>query len=65
MLQNCSGSYIGYPDWIKNKEAAVTHIYKKYNKCFQYTVTVPLNHEEIGKNLERMTKKPFITLRKK
>ena len=45
MLQNCSGSYIGYPDWIKNKEAAITHIYKTYNKCFQYTVTVPLNHE--------------------
>ena len=34
---------------------------KKDNKCFQYTVTVVLNHEETGKNPERITKfKPFI-----
>ena len=35
-------------------------INKKYNKCFQYTVTVALNHEEIGKSPGRITKiKPF------
>ena len=34
---------------------------KKDNKCFQYAVTVAFNHEEIGKNPERITKiKPFI-----
>ena len=34
---------------------------KKGNKCFQYTVTVPLNHEEINIDLQRITKvKPFI-----
>ena len=31
------------------------------NKCFQYVVTVALNHEEIGKDSERITKiKPFV-----
>ena len=52
---------IDSPEWIKNKTAAINHINKKYNKCFQYDVTVALNHEEIGKNPERITKiKPFI-----
>ena len=33
---------------------------KKDNKCFQYTVTVALNHEKIGGHPERITKiKPF------
>ena len=32
---------------------------KRDNKCFQYSVTAVLNHEEIGKNPERI-KKPFI-----
>ena len=36
-------------------------INKKDNKCFQYTVTVTLNYEEIKKDLQRITKiKPFI-----
>ena len=34
---------------------------KKDNKCFQYTVTVTLNHEEIKKYQQRTTKlKSFI-----
>ena len=34
---------------------------KKDNKCFQYAVTVALNHEEIKKDPQRITKiKPFI-----
>ena len=54
------GSYIDSPDWIKNKNTTINSINKK-DKCFQYAVTVPLNHEEIGKNAERITKiKPFI-----
>ena len=46
---NRGGSYIDSPDWIKNKKAAVNPINKKDNKCFQYTVTVALNYEEIKK----------------
>ena len=46
---NLGGSYIDSPDWIKNKKATINPTNKKYNKCFQYAVTVALNHEEIGK----------------
>ena len=42
----------------KNKKAAVNSINEKENKCFQYAVTVALNHEEIGKHAEKI--KPFI-----
>ena len=40
----CGGSYIGSPDQIKNKKAAINPINKKGNKCFQYSVTVALNY---------------------
>ena len=46
---------------MKNKKATINPINKKDNKCFQYVLTVTLNHEEIGKNPERITQfKPFI-----
>ena len=48
---NCSGSHIDPPDWTKT----INHINKK-NKCFQYAVTFALNHEEIKKHLQRITK---------
>ena len=55
------GSYIDSPDWIKNKKATINPINKKDNKCFQYAVTIALNHEEINKDPQRITKiKPFI-----
>ena len=49
-------------DWIENKKAIINTISKKDHKCFQYAVTsVALNHEEIGKNPERITKiKPLL-----
>ena len=31
-------------------------INKKDNKCFQYAVKVALNHEELKKDLQRITK---------
>ena len=45
---HCCGPYIDSPDWIENKTATILSIKKK--KCFQYTVTVALNHQEIGEN---------------
>ena len=45
----------GLPDWIRNKKATINPINKKDNKCFQYAVTVALNHEKIEKNPERTT----------
>ena len=59
--QNRGGSYIDSPDWIKNKRETINPVNKKDNKCFQYVVTVTLNHKEIKKDLQRITKiKPFI-----
>ena len=46
---NCVGSYVDSPDWIENKRTKINLIRKKDNKWFQYTVTVALNDEEIGK----------------
>ena len=61
IYQNQGESYINSFDWIKNKKAAINPINKKDNKCFQYAVTVILNHEQIGKYLDRITKiKSFI-----
>ena len=55
------GSYIDYPDCIINKKATINFINKKGSKCFQYAIKVALNHEETGKNPERITKiKPYI-----
>ena len=56
---NSGGSYIDSPYWIKNK-TSITNPFK-YSKCFQYVVTVVLNHEEIKKDWQRITKiKSFI-----
>ena len=49
-------SYINSPDWIKNKKTTITFSNKKDNECFQYVVTVVLNHEEIKKYPQRVTK---------
>ena len=52
--------YVYSPDSVKYKKAAINLINKKGNKCFQYTVTAALNHEQIGKK-KRITKiKAFI-----
>ena len=59
---SCGRSYIDSPDWIKNGKVIINPNNKKGNKYFQYAVTVMLNHEDIGKNSERVTKvKPFIS----
>ena len=58
---NHGGSYTDSPDWIKKKKTTINPINKKDNKCFQYTVTVALNYEEIKKDPQRITNtKPFI-----
>ena len=55
-----SGSYIDFPDWIKRKKATINPK-NKDDQCFQYAVTVALNHEEIKWNPERVSNiKPFI-----
>ena len=44
---NRSGSYEDSPGWIKTKKVTIKPINKKDTKCFQYTVTVALEQEEI------------------
>ena len=39
-----------------NKKAKIKPIDDYYDKCFQYNVTLALNHEEIGKKSERNSK---------
>ena len=40
---------------MKNKKATINPINKKDKRCFQYAVTVALNHEEIKKDTQRTT----------
>ena len=48
-------SYIDSPEWLKNKNATIN---PKNNddKCFQYALTVALNHEQIKSQPERISK---------
>ena len=58
-LSRC-GSYIDSPEWLKNKKATIN---PKNNddKCFQYALTVALNHKQILKNPQRISNiRPFI-----
>ena len=53
-------SYTKSPDWILNKRATINPK-NKDNKCFQYSITVALNHQEIENHPERISNiKPFI-----
>ena len=57
---NFGRSYIESPDWIKSRKAIINPNNKK-PKCFQYTLTVPLSHQEIKEDPQRIAKiKPFI-----
>ena len=57
---NRGGSYIDSPEWIKNKKSTINPKNNDY-KCFQYAVTVALNHHKINKHPQRVSKiKPFI-----
>ena len=58
---NRGGSYIISPKWLKNKGATINPKNTKDNNCFQYAITVALNHQNINHNPERISKlKPFI-----
>ena len=52
-------SYLKSPEWILNKRATINP--KNKDKCFQYSITVTLNHQEIENHSERILNiKPFI-----
>ena len=48
-------SYIKSPKWLKSKKATINLQNKNDNNCFQYAITVALNHQNIGKYLERIS----------
>ena len=53
-------SYIKSPEWIINKRATINPN-KKDDKCFQYSISVTLNHQNIENHPERISNiKPFI-----
>ena len=56
------GSYIDSPEWTKKKkEKSEINPENNDNRCFQYALTVALNHEQIKSHSERISKiKPFI-----
>ena len=48
------------PEWVLNERATINPK-NKNNKCFQYSITVALNHQNIGNHPERVSNiKPFI-----
>ena len=54
-------SYIKSLDWLFSKRATINPKNTKDNKYIQYADTVALNHREINKNPQRISKiKPFI-----
>ena len=55
------GSYIICPKWFKNKGVTINPKNTKDKTCFQYAITVALNHQNIDRNPERISKiKPII-----
>ena len=51
---NRAGSYIESAKWIKDKKSTINPRNNDY-KCFQYAVTVALNHDKINKDPQRVS----------
>ena len=59
-INRSAGLHINSPEWLKNK-STINPKNKNDNKCFQYATTVALNHEQIEKDLQRISRiKHFI-----
>ena len=50
-------SYIPSPTWLQFKKAIVNPKNKNDNYCFAYAITIAIYHNEIGKNLNRISNK--------
>ena len=60
----CGGSYIDFPDWIKNIKVTINP-FSDDDKCFQYVqyaATVALNHEQIEKKLTKNIKLSLLSI---
>ena len=49
-------SYTKSPKWLENKTATINQKNKKDDNCFQYTITLPLNLQNIQRDHQRMSK---------
>ena len=57
---NRGGSYTEFAKWIKDKKSTISPKNNDY-KCFQYAITVTINHDKINKDPQRLSKiKPCI-----
>ena len=56
-----SESYIKSPEWLINKRATTYPKTENDDNCFQDAKTAALNHQNIRKNPQRISKiKPFV-----
>ena len=54
-------SYIESPEYLRNKGATINPKNYDENNCFQYAITVALNHQNIENHPERISNiEPFI-----
>ena len=55
-------SYIKSPEWLKNKKATINPKNINDNNCFQYSISVALDHQSIGGDPQRISRiRPFIS----
>ena len=52
------GSYIESPKWLKDKKCTINQK-NTDNKCFQYAITLALNHDKINRDPQRISKINF------
>ena len=52
----CGGTYIDFPDWIKNEKGTINPMGKNYGECLQCDAIVASNHKDTGKNTENTSK---------
>ena len=58
IINDCT--FVKTPEWLTPKRC-VLNPNNEDNKCFQYSITLFLHHEQIGRNYCRISKiKPFI-----
>ena len=53
---NRSRSYIETPKWLKDKKATIDPKNTGDDNCFQYSINIALNHKNIGKDPQRISK---------
>ena len=49
-------SYIEPPIWLKNKKSTINPKIKNDDNCFQHAISAALNHQNIGRNLQKISK---------